>query len=407
MNARRKVLLVKPVLPYPPDQGTRVVSTAIIEALAGSYDVTVLARVLDASEAAHVHELEKKCARVVTVFPRNRRSRAARIAYRIAYSARSIVAGRSMKSLYDCPGAFIRAARILAREHFDLVILEYWQLYPLLDVFAGKTTVLLTHDIDLVVNAQRAMLEESLFAKAAALRRWRTERREETRAYRRAKHIWTLTERDSAAARSLSGGTADVGVLPFGLREAQFAPQVGARDSREVLFMGAMSASFNRDALSYFARDIHPLLADIDGIQFTVVGGALPPSLAFFGALRHVEVTGHAPDVSPFLARCACLVVPLRYGGGLRIRIIEALAAGIPVIASPVAVAGMALEPGRHLLVASTPAEYRVHLDRLFSDRALAERLATTAQAHVRSTYGPEARSSGIRAAVEALIRGV
>ena len=310
-----------------------------------------------------------------------------------------------MKSLYDCPGAFVRAARALAQEHFDLVILEYWQLSPLLDVFAGKTTVLLTHDIDLVVNAQRAMLEESLFAKAAALRRWRTERREETRAYRAAKHIWALTGRDAEAARKLSGGKAGVSVLPFGLRETQFASQVGARDSREILFMGAMGASFNRDALSYFAHDIHPLLADIDGIHFTVVGGALPPSLEFFGALRDVEVAGHAPDVSPFLARCACLVVPLRYGGGLRIRILEALAAGIPVIASPVAVAGMALEPGRHVLVASTPAEYRAHVERLFADRSFAEALVTTAQAHVRSTYGPEARTTGIRAAAKALMK--
>ena len=74
MSSRKKVLLVKPILPYPPDQGTRVVSTAIIEALAESYDLTVLARVLDEAEEKLARELEKKSARVVTVFPRNRRS---------------------------------------------------------------------------------------------------------------------------------------------------------------------------------------------------------------------------------------------------------------------------------------------------------------------------------------------
>jgi glycosyltransferase involved in cell wall biosynthesis len=403
MSARRRILLVKPVLPYPPDQGTRVVSSAIIEALAGEYDVTVLARVLDEREVAHARELEKHCARVVTVFPRNRRSLAARVGYRAAYLLRSLITGRSLKSLYDCPGALVRAARGLARERFDLVILEYWQLYPLLHVFRGHRTVLLTHDIDLVVNAQRALLERSLPAKLRALRRWRSERRDEIRAYRNARNIWALTARDAQAAASLSGGHASASVMPFGLRESQFAKTVRARDSREVLFLGAMGAAFNRDALDYFAREIHPLLAPIDGIRFTVVGGALPPSLEFFGALQHVEVVGHARDVSPFLDRCACMVVPLRFGGGLRIRILEALAAGVPVVASPVAIEGMRLDPGRHLLVASTPGDYRVHIDRILHDRPFVETMLRDAQAHVRATYGPDARSTGMRASVAAL----
>ena len=405
MSARPRVLLIKPILPYPPDQGTRVVSTAILDALAGGHDVTVLARVLDASEIERARELEAKGVRVVTVFPRNRRSVMARVAYRAAYGARSLLTGRSMKALYDCPGAFVRAARELSREHFDLVIVEYWQLYPLLDLFPPESTVLLTHDIDLLVNAQRAMLEESLVAKAAALRRWRMERREEIRAYRRARHIWALTGHDAQAARKLSGDRADVRVLPFGLDESRFASDVHARTSREVLFMGALAAPFNRDALEYFARDIHPHLAGVDGIRFTVVGGSLPPALTYFGALRQVEVAGHARDVSPFLSRAACLIVPLRYAGGLRIRILEAMAAGLPVVASPAAIDGMALEPGRHVLVASKPAEYRAHIERLLDDPGYARSLAVAAQAHVRSTYGPTARSEGIRGLARTLIR--
>ena len=405
MSTRPRVLLIKPILPYPPDQGTRVVSTAILDALAGSHDVTVLARVLDASEIERARELEARGVRVVTVFPRNRRSLMARLAYRAAYSTRSLLTGRSMKALYDCPGAFVRAARELSRERFDLVIIEYWQLYPLLTLFPPGSTVLLTHDIDLLVNAQRAMLEETLVAKAAALRRWRMERREEIRAYRRARHIWALTERDAQAARKLSGERADVRVLPFGLAETHFAPGVHARTTREVLFMGALAAPFNRDALEHFARDIYPHLAGLDGIRFTVVGGALPPALDYFGALRHVEVAGHARDVSPFLSRAACLIVPLRYGGGLRIRILEAMAAGLPVVASPAAIDGMSLEPGRHVLVATRPAEYRAHIERLVSDPASAQALAIAAQAHARSTYGPTARSEGIRALARALMR--
>jgi glycosyltransferase involved in cell wall biosynthesis len=254
------------------------------------------------------------------------------------------------------------------------------------------------------VNAQRAVLEENLFAKAAALRRWHTERGEEVRAYRAARHVWALTARDAAAARTLSSNRAAAEVLPFGLREEQFAPAVPVRSSRDVLFLGAMGAAFNRDALFHFATDVYPLLAGIDGIHFTVVGGALPESIAWFGALRHVEVAGHAREVAPFYARCACLVVPLRYGGGLRIRILEAMAAGVPVVASPVAIEGMDLDPGKHLLLALTPAEYRTHIEHILADPAFAAGLAEAAKAHIYRTYGPDARSTGIREIAENLM---
>ena len=190
--------------------------------------------------------------------------------------------------------------------------------------------------------------------------------------------------------------------MPFGLREEQFAADITARTSREILFLGAMGAAFNRDALAFFATDVYPLLASIDGIQFTVVGGALPESLSWFGALHHVDVVGHAREVAPFYARAACLVVPLRYGGGLRIRILEAMAAGIPVVASPVAIEGMSLEPDKHLLIAPTPADYRAHIERLLGDPALGQSLAREAKAHIYRVYGPQARSVGIRA----LVRG-
>jgi len=106
----KRILLAKPVLPYPPDQGTKVVSFGMIEALTASYDVTVLARLLDPGEDVHVRSLEKTGARVVTVLPANRTSVPARVAYKLAYGTRSVLTGRSLKSLYDCPGATVRAA---------------------------------------------------------------------------------------------------------------------------------------------------------------------------------------------------------------------------------------------------------------------------------------------------------
>ncbi len=395
---KTRILLVKPVLPYPPVQGTKVLSFGVIESLAQEFDVTVLARILDPAEREHARALETWCSRVVTVLPPNRRGWTRRIAYKIGYIARSLVGGRSLKSLYDCPGAFIRAARELAREPFDLVILEYWQLYPLLDVFPRARTVLLTHDIDLAVNRERVRFEASPLARVRAMRRWRVERLEEVRAYRAARCVWALTARDADAVRELTDGRTAVDVLPFGLAASSFVEHAGPRDSNEVLFLGAMSAAFNRDAIGYFVRDIYPQLETIPNMRVTVVGGDLPLEVASFASRRNVEVPGRTPDPRAYLSRAACLVVPLRFGGGLRIRVLEAMAAGLPVVCSRLAVAGMGLESGTHVLIAEDPVAYRRHIERLLTDRGFALALAARARERVWEAYGPSVRGEGLRA---------
>jgi len=402
---RPRVLLVKPVLPYPPEQGTKVLSFGVIESLCETFDVTVLARILDAGEAAHARALERWCTRVVTVLPRNRRSACSRVAFKIAYTLRHLATGRSMKSLYDCPGAFVSAARELAGQAFDLVIVEYWQLYPLLDVFPADRTVLLTHDVDVRVERERNRLTRGPLARAVARLRRAAEAREEIAAYRHAPRVWTLTGRDAGAVRELSGGRTEVGVMPFGIAASHFVAEPAPRTSREVLFMGAMGADFNRDALIHFVRDIYPAVATLPGVTVTVVGGALPPEVAGFADVPGVRVVGHAPDPRVHLATAACLVVPLRFGGGLRIRILEALAAGLPVVCSPVAVEGMGLEAGAHVLIARTPGEYRDHIARLVEDPASAAALAGRALARVRAAYGPETRGEGLRSWVARSIR--
>jgi glycosyltransferase involved in cell wall biosynthesis len=93
-------------------------------------------------------------------------------------------------------------------------------------------------------------------------------------------------------------------------------------------------------------------------------------------------------------------VVPLRFAGGIRIRILYAMAAGLPVVCSPVAVEGMGFEAGRHVLVAETPAEYRRHVERLLGDRAFALGIARAARERVWEAHGPETRGAGLRAFV-------
>jgi glycosyltransferase involved in cell wall biosynthesis len=409
---RKKILIVKPVLPYPPDQGTRVLSFGLIRTLQQSFDVTVLTRLTDWEQAEDARELERYCSRVVVVMAPSRRSIVHRVVYKAAYTVISWLRRRSIKSLYNCPGATVRAARRLAQEDFDVIVLEYWQMYPLFDVFPADKVVLLTHDVEMLVNRQNALLERNLLRKLVKVRKWLVEQREEVFAYRKAHRVLALTERDAAAVRKIRAGRpepdaetrpvppddtpnggGEVGVLPFGLDEGAYAGAAAERNPREVLFMGELRASFNRDALDYFVRKVIPHLDDAGDLLVTVVGGDLPPHLRFFGQDPRVEVTGRVPDVRPYLERAACLVVPLRFGGGLRIRILEAMMAGTPIVCSSVAIAGMDFRPGREFLLADTPRDTATHIKRLIDDPSKAREIARNAREAVAERYSSKLQS--------------
>jgi glycosyltransferase involved in cell wall biosynthesis len=399
---RPKILLVKPVLPYPPNQGTRVASFGLIKALKPGFDVTVLARITSREEARDARELEKWCSRVVTVMAPNRTSVLHRIAYKFFYHLKSALLHRSLKGLYDCPGVFLREAKALSREHFDLVLIEYWQLHRMARYFPPNRCVLLTHDVDMFVNWQVTLLEKYLPRKIEALRRWLVERREEVAAYRGIRRIWTLTERDRDAVRKIGEGKPEVDVLPVGVDVGFFAPPGMERTRGEVLFLGHLAASFNRDSLVFFAGEVYPRIRNLDGLSITIVGGHLPKELEPFGLQPEVEVVGHVSDVRPYLHRASCIVIPLRFGGGLRIRILEAMSAEIPVICTSVAIAGMPFEPGRDFLLADEPEEMAEAVEKVLRDEGLARSVAASALRRVRELYASERQE---RLAVELVTR--
>ncbi len=400
---RPRILLIKPVLPYPPNQGTRVASFGLIKALKPHFDVTVLARITSRDEVPQARELERWCSRVVIVMAPNRKSIGHRVAYKFFYQLKSAVLGRSLKRLYDCPGAFLRAARDLSKEHFDLVIIEYWQLQPMARYFPADRCVLLTHDVDMLVNRQAMLLERNLLRKLAALRRWLVEQGEETAAYRASRRIWTLTERDRSEVVGICRGKVEVDVMPVGVDVAFFAPSGMARRRGEVLFLGHLGASFNRDALDHFVRRIYPALAGTEGLLVTIVGGRLPKPLEFFGLQPDVRVVGAVSDVRPYLHGASCLVIPLRFGGGLRIRILEAMSAGIPVVCSSVAIAGMPFEPGRDFLLADTPEEAAEGIQRLLTSEGLCAALAASALRGVRERYAVDVQERRVAELVRRL----
>jgi len=156
-----------------------------------------------------------------------------------------------------------------------------------------------------------------------------------------------------------------------------------------VLYVGSMDYHANIDAVEVFARAAWPGIHEAaPELVFTVAGRAPSQGLRErLGRVPGVEVTGTVPDVRPYYREAAVVVVPLRVGGGTRIKILEAMAAGVPVVSTLLGAEGLLIRPGEDFLPAETGEDFRDGVLRLWRDSRLARRLTESARELVRRQY--------------------
>jgi glycosyltransferase involved in cell wall biosynthesis len=171
-------------------------------------------------------------------------------------------------------------------------------------------------------------------------------------------------------------------------------PPSGAVEPREtdagpvLLMVALLTYEPNRDAVAFFARQVLPLIrARIPEARLRVVGRYGAEGIQRLRGLTGVEFAGEVPDVGPELAAARVSVVPIRFGGGTRIKVLEAFAHGVPVVSTTVGCEGLDVIDGRHLLVADRPAELAVACCRLLTDEDVGKRISAEARALWEQRY--------------------
>jgi glycosyltransferase involved in cell wall biosynthesis len=163
----------------------------------------------------------------------------------------------------------------------------------------------------------------------------------------------------------------------------------------------------NEDGVRWFANEVLPLLRQRrPAVKFTVVGRDPNPDLRALGRALGIGVTGTVPDVRPYLARAGVVVVPLRIGGGTRLKIFEAMSMSKAVVSTTVGAEGLALEDGAHLRLADEPGTFAAAIDEVLGDRNTARRLGRQAAEFVRARFSWEASGEAFeRACLSAVER--
>jgi glycosyltransferase involved in cell wall biosynthesis len=271
---------------------------------------------------------------------------------------------------------------------FDLVVCDF--LAPALN-FVNITfkcpTVLFQHNIEAQIWQRLAASQASM------LKRWyfglqhRRMRRWEQRLSALFDGVITVSPDDAELARSDYGLTNVVGYVPTGVDVSAFqpAPVPSAERPFTMGFLGSMDWLPNIDACLHFAQDILPLVRrNLPTCRFKIIGRAPPASITCLTLNNSgVEVTGTVDDVQPHVHECDVVVVPLKAGGGTRIKIYEAMAMGVPVVSTTIGAEGLGVEDGVSILLADAPEDFAQRLLQLHRSPRLGQEIVRAAMTDV------------------------
>lgn len=272
--------------------------------------------------------------------------------------------------------------RDLAAGGFKLVHLDELLLARIVPDARTIPVVQHHHKLDTV-------LYESLSAATLEQRfdRWKLRRLEAESARRYRHHL--LCSQDDADTLRARHGALDCAVVPSGFDPVCFRPDPAgpAREPARLVFLGSMDYGPNVEAVVRFVRESLPLVrAARPEVLFEIVGGNPSPEVRALAG-PGVSVTGRVDEVQPYLARASALVVPLAIGGGTRLKIVEALALGTPVLSTTIGAQGLGLVHGTHLLLADGAQAFAQAALELLADPARAARLGERGRAHVHEHY--------------------
>ncbi len=369
-----KVLFLTQVLPYPPDSGPKVKAWHTLRYLAERGDEITLVSFVRGQKKAAIAELRRLCARVEAV-PIERPMWRELVAL-----GQSLLSGEPWMMRRD-ERAVMHALleQLVAHEHYDLVHADQMNMAQYALPLAVPAKVLDTHNaLWLLYKRLTSILPRSAY-RLLLERDWRLLRRYEGEMVRRFDGVIAVSEADHQALVEAAGEAVPMTIIPIAVDAEAYPFRRRQPESARLLYVGTMFWPPNVDGVNWFVHEVLPLIRRArPDVELEIIGARPAERVQALDDGESVHVLGYVDDLTPYFEEAAAMVVPLRVGSGMRVKILEGLARGIPMVSTTIGCEGIAVEDGRELLIAdeaSTFAEAVVHLlDHPQQARRMAER---------------------------------
>jgi polysaccharide biosynthesis protein PslH len=278
----------------------------------------------------------------------------------------------------------------LSKGDIDVLICDFLTPAVNLDFRFDCPTVLFQHNVEAMIWKRHYQVQKNDVKKVYLYAQWLKMRAFEERLCRKFDAVIAVSAEDRDQMRSDYSLDA-VFDVPTGVDTDFFKPTgTPDRDPMNLVFTGSMDWLPNDDAIRYFTDDVLPIVRrQIPNVSLSVVGRNPSPYLTELASKDpSINVTGRVDDVRPYMEKAAAYIVPLRIGGGTRLKIYEAMAMEKPIVSTTVGAEGLPLQVGAELLLADNAKAFAEAVVKILKEPELAERLATCAARTVRERFG-------------------
>lgn len=381
-----RILMLTQVVVYPADAGPKIKTLQVLRYLAAHHEVVYCTFVRSSKEAQDAEKLREICCRVSTVPIKRSKISDARFLLESLLSGDSFILRRDVRAAMQ---DIVR--QLLREEHIDVLHVDQLNMMRFVPPDWAGTVILDEHNaVWQVVDRLRKGTRNPILRLFLG-REVRLIRKYEGMACRRAKTVLAVSEQDRHALRDVADESVPIELVPITVDAQRFEALYAARNPQpdHLFTIGTLFWPPNSEGVIWWLREGYKHLHDLcPDVIYDVVGARPPHTLQVLAEHSPgVRLHGYVVDAEPFWKSAAVLAVPLLSGGGVRVKILEAMAMGVPVVSTTIGSEGLAVQHSVHLLVADTPEDFARACAKLLQDKELAQRLAKNARQLMLERY--------------------
>ena len=384
-----RILYLTQVLPFPLNTGARVRQYYVLRHLSRSHEVTLVSFVRDDDKPEHIAHLRSLCQAVHTVPMKRSRWRDGRAVVKGLFTGLPIIIARDEIHAMQQTLARLRTNEAFEVVHADQVSMSQYGLN-------GKNPrrVLDLHNAMYVVTQRLAAHERQPLKRLMTQHEAHALAQYEAQLCAKYDQVVFVTDDDrnlieKQIARFQVRGTDDrLHTIPICVDPAEKPLVEPIACPQRVTALGVMFWPPNAEGVEWFAREVWPSVhAQYPELRFTVVGKNPPDYLMRLNDQDNIEVLGYVPNLAQILAETAVFVVPLRAGGGMRVKILDTWCWGLPIVSTTIGAEGIEICNGENILIADTPQAFGQAVSKAYADRDLNRRLRRNGRLWVEEKY--------------------
>ncbi|MDM8532206.1 glycosyltransferase family 4 protein [Anaerolineales bacterium HSG25] len=378
-----KILLLTQVLPYPLDSGPKIKTGNVLKYLAQQHDVTLVSFVRG-NQSAEVRHLEQVCSAVHTVPIERNKIRDA------WYMGLSFLSNQPFLMIRDDRGEMRRLVdRLAAETVFDVVHADQHNMGQYARRVKNARKVLDAHNALWILFKRLADTMPMGPKKILLNRDWRLLKKYEGKLCREFDHIIAVSQEDRVALEEAARQPLeDTLIIPIAIDTDEVAFVEREPEANHILHIGTMYWPPNIDGILWFIREVYPYIrAEYPNLTFDVVGSRPPQEILDYNGQDGINVTGYVEDPTPYYEQTGMMVIPLRAGGGMRVKILNALSQGLPMVSTTLGAEGIVIESGKNILIADEPKAFAEATLKLLKDRQFADELGRNGRKLAQEVY--------------------